>query len=77
MGPDGGVCSTYAVGTYKTITGSATCTACPTGSTSPVGSTSSAAYIVLDCNTGYTGPSGGPCAECVAGTYKSATGSAA
>ena len=56
---------------------SPTCVSCPAGATSPVGSTSSAACIVADCNAGYTGPSGGPCAACVAGTYKSAAGSAA
>ena len=53
------------------------CVTCPTGTTSPIASTSSAACISPACNAGYTGPSGGPCTACVAGKYKIASGSAA
>ena len=64
--------------TYSTACGPAapatTCVACPAGSTSPIGSTSSATCA---CNAGYTGPSGGTCTACVAGKYKSTTGSGA
>ena len=47
--------------------------ACPKDSSSPAGSD---ALADCRCNTGYTGPDGGECAACVAGTYKDATGSA-
>ena len=70
-------CFMCVIGTYKNTTGSTNCTACPVGLTSPAASTSIAACIVPNCNAGYTGPSGGPCAVCVAGKYKVATGSAA
>ena len=76
-GQTGVPCAPCVPGTYKETIGIHQCTACPVGLTSPAGSTSSVACIVDDCNAGYTGPSGGPCVACVAGTYKSATGSAA
>ena len=64
-------CTDCGPGKYSsTLTANAAevCLTCPTGSTSPVATTSSAVCIVsVDCNAGYTGPSGGPCTECVAG----------
>ena len=75
VGQTGTPCVLCATGTYKETTGIQQCTACPTGYISPEGSTSSAACV--DCAAGFTGPSGGPCAACVAGKYKDATGSAA
>jgi hypothetical protein len=45
------------------------CTNCPAYSTSSAGS-------LCTCNAGYTGPDGGACTACVAGKYKSASGSA-
>ena len=49
-------------GKYGTATGqttAASCTACPSNSTSPAGS---AALTNCNCNIGSTGPNGGPCA---------------
>ena len=46
-----------------------TSTTCPNGP--PCVSAAS-----VPCNAGYTGPNGGPCTECVAGKYKTTTGSA-
>ena len=56
-------------GKYKSFSGSAPCTACPPD-TSSVGG----AYF-CNCNRGYSGPEGGPCSVCPAGTYKDAPGS--
>ena len=49
------------------------CLACPSDSNSP-----SLSDEITDCrcNVGYTGPDGGPCAACIAGKYKTQTGSA-
>jgi hypothetical protein len=71
---DFGTCTACAVGTYKTATGTATCTDCPVNMNSPAGSTSANA---CRCNAGYTGPDGGPCSACGAGTFKASPGSAA
>jgi hypothetical protein len=51
-----------------------TCVNCPANSISPANSTSLQACV---CNAGFTGPNGGPCTACVAGTYKTTTGSVA
>jgi syndecan 4 len=67
-----------------------TCNLCPAGSTSPSGSTG---VTQCTCNSGYSGPPGGPCTpvdcgvgktgpagsctNCVPGTYKAVSGSAA
>jgi syndecan 4 len=48
------------------------CLFCPTNSNSPSGSSARASCI---CNRGFTGPDGGPCTVCVAGKYKTTTGS--
>ena len=50
------------------------CLMCPSDSSSP---TSSDEVADCTCNAGYTGPHGGPCTACVAGTYKPAAGSVA
>eukprot|EP00961_Rhodomonas_salina_P080493 1083073-Rhodomonas_salina.1 len=42
----------------------------PNSDSSPDGST-------CICRTGYSGPDGGPCAQCESGTYKDAPGSGA
>ena len=54
--------------------GSALCTNCPSNTESAAVST-----VVADCicKKGYTGPDGGHCQACLAGTYKSVTGSGA
>ena len=66
-------CQLCASNTYS-HEGSALCTNCPGNSESPAGST-----VVADCicKEGYTGPDGGHCQACSAGTYKSGTGSGA
>ena len=71
-GPNGGVCTACAAGTYKDTTGSVTCTACPANSNtlSPATQLSSSCF----CNMGYSGPNGGTCTECVAGTFKNMFG---
>jgi hypothetical protein len=35
------------------------------------------AHVGAQCQSGYTGPNGGPCTACVAGKYKSSSGSSA
>jgi hypothetical protein len=51
-----------------------TCLACPANSNSP---SMSSAAMACKCNAGYTGPDGGPCTACIAGSYKTTTGSTA
>ena len=75
-GPSGGPCTACVAGTYKDNAGTATCIPCPAGTISPAASTSSAACIVEVCKVGNTGPIGGPCTPCAAGSYKDTTGSA-
>jgi len=51
------------------------CNVCPPNSFTPLaGSTTIAACI---CNAGSNGPNGGPCVQCLAGSYKSVTGNIA
>jgi hypothetical protein len=45
------------------------CEACPANTSSYL------AAVACQCNAGFTGLDGGPCTECVAGKYKSSTGS--
>jgi hypothetical protein len=73
-------CTDCAAGKYGTLTqqsAEASCTACPAGLTSPNASTSIAdcRNASAVCNAGYTGPDGGPCSACDAGTYKNVSGS--
>jgi hypothetical protein len=51
-----------------------TCTSCPSGSTSS-GAYGSSTITTCTCKAGWTGPNGGPCTQCEAGTFKAATGS--
>ena len=70
-------CTNCFSGTYSATAGAVSaglCMVCPTSSNSPTGSSALAACT---CNVGFTGPNGGPCTECGAGTYKDASGSAA
>jgi hypothetical protein len=73
-------CTPCGAGTYSAAVGATAiskCSACPPNSNSPAGS---AAFTSCTCNTGSTGPNGGPCAvsnaACVAGKYKTLTGTA-
>jgi len=85
-----GFCSICAAGTYSNLARSTTCTMCPSGSTSPIGSTSitsctckpdfvqvSTTPLVceaLACPAGKTGPDGS-CTQCIGGKYKAVSGS--
>jgi len=85
-GADGVVCVNCVPGTYKIQRGSATCTKCVSGQYSTaVGATSNVCQECLadsnspessnqavdcTCNSGFTGPDGGMCSECVVGKYK-------
>ena len=69
-------CSVCAAGKYSAV-GSAGCSDCPAGKTSAAGATTIDSCYLSACDPGYTGPDGGPCVECAAGTYKAVSGSAA
>ena len=74
------VCTNCLAGTYSGVTSASSasaCVSCPAGTTSPSGSTWSTACVSTTCNAGFTGPNGGPCTVCVAGKYKTTSGSAA
>ena len=89
---DTGLCEACVAGKYKSETGSAPCTNCVPGKYSAaVGAISdvcqscptntnsieaSGEQSDCTCNMGYTGNDGGPCETCIAGKYKSETGSA-
>ena len=70
--------------TFSAVPGAAECTRCPPYSSSVMGSSrctfeACRAENYTDgcvCPVGSTGPDGGACDACVAGTYKNATGSA-
>lgn len=66
-------CAACLPGTYSAA-GSSACTPCPANSSSP---SSSTAIAACRCPQGFTGPDAGVCVACVAGKYKSATGSVA
>jgi hypothetical protein len=68
-------CTSCPPNTYSTSIGAiteSTCLSCPTNSNSPAGSNNISKCI---CDAGSTGPDGGTCTPCAAGTYKNATGS--
>ncbi len=69
-------CSVHTYSTAVAANSSATCALCPSNTVSFVGS---AVLTACTCNTGYASPSGDgyPCAACLIGQYKDATGSAA
>ena len=58
--------------TYQPATGSTSCIACPSNSNSPRGTNKNTSCI---CNSGYSGPNGGPCIACQPSTYKPTNGS--
>jgi hypothetical protein len=60
-------CQGCAVGGYKDAIGNVTCTQCPMNSRSLPGSNSSLDCV---CKLGYSGPNGGPCTACPAGSFK-------
>lgn len=71
------VCINCLANQYSTAVGAnsnTTCINCPNNSSSAAGS---GALTSCVCLAGFTGPNGGPCSPCVAGTYKINTGSAA
>ena len=80
-------CTNCPEGKYSAINAATGCTSCPANSNSPEGSSSctcntgfaatSNGGCAQQCSAGYTGPDGGPCTECVAGKYKTTTGTAA
>ena len=65
-------CAMCAAGLYAPQA-SAKCTVCPANSAAPE---RSGLITNCLCNTGYTGPNGGSCVACPAGTYKTTNGSA-
>ena len=68
-------CTDCDVGTYsETVhaSTSSTCLTCPANSNSPA---SSSGIVTCTCNAGFTGPDGGVCSSCVAGKYKTTSGS--
>ena len=92
VGPDGGVCETCIAGKFKTVAGNTPCSSCDQGKystliaatfdvceTCPVNSSAPRASDKLTkcaCDPGFTGPSGGLCQLCVAGTFKVDPGNA-
>jgi len=70
------VCTDCLAGSYSGTQGANTserCLRCPDNSSSFA---STSAITGCTCNTGASGPNGGPCALCVPGKYKTATGTA-
>ena len=71
------VCTSCATGKFSGAlaqTVESTCTSCNPNSNSPLTSTTISACT---CNSGHTGPDGGTCTGCIAGTYKILPGAAA
>ena len=85
-------CTRCSVGTYSTTfaaESNATCAACAAGQYAPEASTNctvcpansaaparSGFVTNCLCDAAFTGPNGGPCVPCAAGTFKSSTGNA-
>jgi len=63
-------CQLCSSGKYSTA-GAALCSACPPHGITLLGSTSRFDCV---CSPGYTGPDGGPCLECLPGTFKKVNG---
>eukprot|EP00961_Rhodomonas_salina_P303520 3941269-Rhodomonas_salina.4 len=90
VGPNGGVCTICPVGTFKFGADPGVCAPCPRGTFQPTPGASectacpdpqhttleggNALQTACVCVEGYTGPAGGNCSACEAGTYKNATG---
>jgi len=66
-------CGVHKYSTAVAATSEAVCTKCPTNTGSAIGSDM---LLSCTCNIGYTGDDGHECSACVAGQYKTATGSA-
>ena len=72
FGPDGGECELCEPGKFKAVGGTSPCTeTCPVNADSKPGST---ALTDCECNAGFTGPNGGECEACLAGSYKADKG---
>jgi len=66
-------CIDCAAGKYQDQLGASSCVSCPSFSYHVVaGATARAACV---CDAGYTGPDGGACTPCAAGSYKASRGS--
>ena len=65
------LCGVNAFSTVVSATLSSTCQACDSNAQSPAGSNEA---VACTCNAGYTGPDGGTCTQCTAGTYKPTKG---
>jgi hypothetical protein len=68
-------CGACVSGTYKNVSGSGVCTTCGVDGSSPSANTD-LTNCTFVCAVGKTGPDGS-CTECVAGKYKTSSGSAA
>jgi hypothetical protein len=76
VAPGPAACTNCGVDKFSTATAAtaeATCEGCPDNTVSLLGSS---VITACTCNTGYTGNDGHACSACVAGQYKTATGSA-
>ena len=76
-GPNNGPCTACAIGFYKTVSGTSSCTAC-SGIDLMMTTNGTGSNMVTNCqcDKGYTGSNGvGPCTPCVSGTYKDVIGS--
>jgi hypothetical protein len=70
-------CADCGAGTYSAATGAtvaSTCQSCPSNSQSATGSDAATDCV---CVAGFSGPDGGTCTACLAGKYKTTTGSVA
>ena len=67
-------CTDCAVSKYSSTAAATHCVACDANAEAPAGSTQKAS---CECQKGYSGPDGGPCASCEPGTYKGHRGSEA
>ena len=75
VGPGIGTCLPCISGTYKTTIGSHECTLCPNHNQTVLDQMGM--YNDCNCKVGFTGPDGGPCTQCPAGTYKDHRGTSA
>jgi len=67
---DDSTCVECLVNEYADSAGSSTCTACPSGKLSDTPGATAADACKEPCNAGYSGPLGGPCTACTAGSFK-------
>jgi hypothetical protein len=68
------LCGTGKYNAFTAKTSESDCLACSSNSNSPQ---TSIAQTACTCNSGHTGPDGGTCTGCIAGTYKRDIGAAA